>query len=70
MSSTDLKRSIKSYILRLYGTPENGMWSWRFVLTSLQQGEKTEQGFQSLDELVDYLGVEINHVENNDEPLP
>ena len=67
MTSKHLKRSVKSYILRLYGTPEDDQWIWRIVLTSLHQNDPQEHGFQSLEALSEFLDVEIQFVENNNE---
>ena len=69
MANTDLRRSMKSYILRLYGTPAGDRWIWRFVLSPLNQEEAKEQGFESLQGLSDFLGVEIAQLENNDEKI-
>ena len=43
-----------SYLLRLWQVPIDGGYTWRFLLESVQTGEKC--GFTSLKELLDYLG--------------
>ncbi|MEM7332172.1 MAG: hypothetical protein AAF490_08770 [Chloroflexota bacterium] len=58
---------MKSYILRLYGTPDDDNWTWRLVLTSLHQNETEEYGFQSLEALSEFLTVEIQSVEKDNE---
>ena len=67
MTQFKLERSTQSYVLRLYGIRDSAKWNWRIVLSPLNQTANQDIGFQTIEELAQYLCNQINHLEKNDE---
>ena len=67
MTQFKLERTTQSYVMRLHGTRDAADWHWRIVLTTLGQADNQDIGFQTIDELAQFLCNQIDHLEKNDE---